>query len=199
MEQRMAEVLHSPMTEEALAPSINRWVSRLTPILQGMVDPICDRYEVPRKEMALNLIANGGTRVAFSANEMLNFSFMGTLLGLIVSVIVGLLCGGGGLALIAAGPLGFLAGAVIGALVSLFGWSTISKQLMKVNLPMRLRILNSEKRLASETTRQKLREAINKELYSDSGAFVTQVTKGFSTSFRKHLQSIAQAAEIPIE
>jgi branched-subunit amino acid ABC-type transport system permease component len=97
------------------------------------------------------------------------------------------------------GGIGSIPGAVIGALVSLFGWSTISKQLMKVNLPMRLRILNSEKRLASETTRQKLREAINKELYSDSGAFVTQVTKGFSTSFRKHLQSIAQAAEIPIE
>lgn len=199
MEKRMAEVLHSRMTEDALAPSIHRWVRRLTPILQDMVDPICDRYEVPRKEMALDLVANGGSRVDFSAKEMLNFSFVGTMLGLIVSVIVGLLCGGGGLALIATGPLGFIAGVAIGAIVSLFGWNKLSDQLMKTKLPMMVRRMNSEKRLGSEATRQKLREAINKELYGDSGAFVGQITKGFSVSFRKHLQSIAQAAEIPIE
>ena len=51
----------------------------------------------------------------------------------------------------------------------------------------------------SDATRQKLREAISKELYSDEGMFIKQITKGFSTSFRRYLQGIAQAAEIPIE
>ncbi len=200
MKQRMSTVLCSPMTEKALSPAINGWVEKLTPVLQNMVDPICDRYEVPRKEMALDLIANGGNKVeCFTAKEMLNFSFVGTMLGIIVSVIVGLLCGGGGLALIATGPLGFIAGVAIGAIVSLFGWNKLSDQLMRANLPMMVRRMNSEKRLSSEATRQKLREAINKELYGDSGAFVNQITKGFAGAFRKHLKSIAQAAEIPIE
>ncbi len=199
MQNRMSEVLSSHMTEDALSPSIHHWLAKLTPVLQSMVDPICDRYEVPRKEMALDLIAGSGSNIAFSAKEMLNFSFIGKILGLIVSVVVGLLCGGGGLALIAAGPLGFIAGVAIGAIVSLFGLNALSDRVMYANLPMMLRRMNSEKRLNSPATRLKLREAITKELYSDNGVFIQQITKGFSASFRKYLQGIAQAAEIPIE
>ncbi len=199
MQKRMADVLSSPMTEEALTPVIHKWLEGMTPKLQAMVDPICDRYEVPRKEMQLNLTASGGGQVAFSAKELMRFPFIGTILGLVVSVIVGLLCGGGGLALITAGPLGFLAGAVIGAIVSLFGWSFLSDKLLKANIPLLMRRLNSEKQLSSDATRQKLREAITRELTGDNSTFLHQVTEGFSASFRKYVQGIAQAAEIPIE
>lgn len=199
MQKRMAEVLSSPMTEEALAPVIHKWLEGLTPKLQAMVDPICDRYEVPRKEMQLNLTASGSGQVAFTAKELMRFPFIGTILGLIISVIVGLLCGGGGLALIASGPLGFLAGAVIGAIVSLFGWNFLSDALLKANVPLLIRRLNSEKQLSGDTTRQKLREAIDRELNSGNSSFLQQVTEGFSASFRKYVRGIAQAAEIPIE
>ncbi|MBQ8150458.1 MAG: Hsp70 family protein [Clostridia bacterium] len=199
MQKRMAEVLSSPITEEALAPVIHKWLEGLTPKLQAMVDPICDRYEVPRKEMQLNLTASGNGQVDFTAKELMRFPFIGTILGLIISVIVGLLCGGGGLALIASGPLGFLAGAVIGAIVSLFGWNFLSDALLKANVPLLMRRLNSEKQLSSDTTRQKLREAIDRELNSGNSSFLQQVTEGFSASFRKYVRGIAQAAEIPIE
>lgn len=199
LEKRMAVVLSSPMAEEALAPVIHQWILALTPGLQRMVDPICDRYEVPRREMQLNLTASGGGQVDFSAKHLMRLPFIGTLLGLIVSVIVGLLCGGGGLALIATGPLGFLAGAVIGAIVSLFGWNALSDSLMKANIPLILRKIHSEKKLGGDATRQKLREALTKELSGKNSPFIQQITDGFSASFQKHLNAIAQAAEIPIE
>ena len=199
MQKRMNDVLNSPITEKALEPSIHHWLHSITPTLQSMIDPICDRYEVPRKEMQLNLTAGSSSAVAFSARDMLNLNFIGTVLGLIVSVIVGLLCGGGGLALIATGPLGFLAGVVIGAVVSLFGWNALSERLMDANLPTMIRRMNSEKRLNSEATRQKLRDAITKELYGENSSFVKELMRGFASSFRKYLQGIAQAAEIPIE
>ena len=66
-------------------------------------------------------------------------------------------------------------------------------------LPQFLRRMNSEKRLNSDTTKQKLRDAITKELYGENSTFVKELIKGFSASFRKYLQEIAQAAEIPIE
>ena len=199
MQQRMADVLDSPLTEEALAPTIHQWLKKLTPKLQNMVDPICDRYEVPRKEMQLNLTASGSSQVSFSAKELMRFPFIGTILGLIVSVVVGFLCGGSGLALIATGPLGFLAGAVIGAIMTLFGWNALSGALMKANLPLLMRRMGNEKKLSGEATRQKLREAITKELFQEDGKFMQQITSGFSYSFRKYLKEIAQAAEIPIE
>lgn len=199
LKKRMADVLSSPMTEEALAPVIHQWLLSLTPGLQRMVDPICDRYEVPRKEMQLNLTASGSGQVAVSTKQLMGLPFLGTLLGLIVSLIVGFLCGGGGLALIATGPLGFLAGAVIGAIVSLFGWNALSYTLMKANIPLLIRRITSEKKLSGDATRQKLREALTKELCGKDSAFVKQITEGFSASFRKYLKAIAQAAEIPIE
>lgn len=199
LKKRMADVLSSPMTEEALAPVIHQWLLALTPGLQRMVDPICDRHEVPRKEMQLNLTASGSGQVAVSTKQLMGLPFLGTLLGLIVSLIVGLLCGGGGLALIATGPLGFLAGAVIGAIVSLFGWNALSHTLMKANIPLLVRKMTSEKKLSGDATRQKLREALTKELCGKDSSFIKQITEGFSASFRKYLKAIAQAAEIPIE
>ncbi|MBE5802508.1 MAG: hypothetical protein E7319_09515 [Clostridiales bacterium] len=199
MQKRMADVLSSPMTEEALAPAIHQWLTTLTPSLQAMVDPICDRYEVPRKEMQLNLTASGSGKVSFTARDLIRLSFVETLLGVVISVLVGLLCGGGGVALIAAGPLGFLAGLVIGAVVSLLGINALSDALMDANLPLILRRMNSEKRLNSDATRQKLRQTLTKELTGKDSVFRQQVTEGFSKSFRSYLLSIAQAAEIPIE
>ena len=199
LKKRMADVLSSPMTEEALAPVIHQWLLALTPSLQRMVDPLCDRYEVPRKEMQLNLTATGSGQVSVSAKQLIGMPFVGTLLGLLVSLIVGFLCGGSGLALIATGPLGFLAGAVIGAIVSLFGWNALSKTLMNANIPPLVRKMTSEKKLSGDATRQKLREALTKELCRQGSAFIKQVTDGFSASFQKYLKAIAQAAEIPIE
>lgn len=199
LQQRMGMVLTSPMAEKALSPKIHGWLHRLTPTLQSMVDTICDQHEVPRKEMELNLAATQCGPVPFTAKHLLSFNFMGTILGIIISVISGLLCGGGGLALIASGPLGFLAGLVIGALVTLFGWNALSDTLMRANLPIMMRRMNSEKRLASDSTRQKLRDAIYKEINSHNGLFQHQVSEEFTKTFRAYLRSIAQAAEIPIE
>lgn len=199
MGERMARVLESSMAQEALAPAVAKWVEGLTARLQSIVDPICDRYDVPRKEMRLNLAATGSGAVVLNTRELMGFPLIGTVLGAIVSVLAGLLCGGGGVALVAAGPGGFLAGILIGAIVSVFGWGAVSAALMKAKIPVLLRRANLEKRLRSDRTRRALREAVKKELDRPDGAFQKQVTGGFSRSFRAYLYGVAQAAEIPIE
>ena len=197
--RRVERVLASPLAEEALAPVIRAWIAGLTDRLQSMVDPICDRYDVPRKQMQLNLTATGAGNVRVDAAGFVGLHFVGTLLGVILSVLTGLLCGGEGIALVATGPLGFLAGAVIGIIASLLGWGAVSNALMKANIPVLLRRVNIEKRLRADSTRQKLREALLSSLAGENSAFQKQVAEGFSKSFRGYVYSIAQAAEIPIE
>lgn len=201
LKQRVTEVLDSPMARDALTPALRSWLDEVGTQLQALVDPICDRYEVPRKEMALNLtaVSSGPEKLPLDAKGLTGMNLIGALMTVIVSVLLGLLCGGGGVALIAAGPLGFLAGALLGTAVSLFGMDAISGAMMKANLPLLLRKRNLVKHLRSDSTRKKLRDALEKELSAPDSAFQQQVVTGFSRSFKTYLNGIAQAAEIPIE
>ena len=45
---RVERILSSPLAQETLAPAVRVWLTSLTDRLQAMVDPICDRFEVPR-------------------------------------------------------------------------------------------------------------------------------------------------------
>ncbi|NLO84043.1 MAG: Hsp70 family protein [Clostridiales bacterium] len=199
MQSRMERVLNSPLAEEALAPAVKQWLSDLTGDLQQLVDPICDRYDVPRKEMQLNLTTDSSSNVSINTSDLMGLPFLGTMMGMIVSIIVGLLCGGSGIALISTGPLGFVAGLFIGAVISLFGWTAMSKAIMKAKIPPLMRRANLEKKLRSNATRQSLQTALKEELSGTDSAFQTQIVSGFSKSFRNYLYGIAQAAEIPIE
>ena len=201
LKQRVTEVLDSPMARDALTPALRSWLDEVGTQLQALVDPICDRYEVPRKEMALNLtaVSSGPEKLPLDAKGLTGMNLIGALMTVIVSVLLGLLCGGSGVALIAAGPLGFLAGALLGTAVSLFGMDALTGTMMKANLPLLLRKRNLAKHLRSDSTRKKLRDALEKELSAPDSAFQQQVVTGFSRSFKTYLNGIAQAAEIPIE
>ena len=195
--QRMRAALASPLAEDALAPVVAEWLGELTKTLQEMVDPICDRYDVPRKQMELNLTANAA-RLSPGVKGLASLTPVGAVLGAMVSVITAFLCGGTGVALIATGPLGFLAGLAIGALASALGWGALNEALMNARVPLLLRRGSMVKRLESESTRAKLRQALRAELGSEDSAFSRQMIEGFSKAFRGYVYAVAQAAEIPI-
>ncbi len=199
MARRMETVLASPMAQEALAPSVARWLEGLTGKLQSLIDPICDRFEVPRRQMKLDLTASGAGHVKVKTSDWVGLNTVGTVLGTVITVITGILCGGSGMALVAAGPLGFLAGAVIGALATVLGWSALSDALMKIDLPLFMRQIPVEKRLNSHQTRADLQKRITSVIAPEDSDFRHQLVSAFSRAFSQHVYVIAQAAEIPIE
>ena len=200
LQSRMEQVLRSPMAQEALEPVIADWVHGLTGKLQAMVDPICDQYQVPRREMRLSFSQRGDTgKVAIEAKELMGFPLIGALMSIIISVVSALLCGGSGVALIAAGPLGFVAGLALGAVIGALGWGAVSGALMKAKLPWVLRQMNVEKRLRSEGVKRSLRDALTKEIAPQNSEFARQVVEGFTQSFQQYLRQVTQAAEIPIQ
>jgi len=199
MTDRMERVLASPLAQEALAPAVAMWLDNLTAKLQGLIDPICDRFDVPRRQMQLNMTASGAGGVALKPANWVGLPAVGTMLGTMVTLITGLICGGGGIALVATGPLGFLAGAVIGMLASLLGWTAISSWLMRMDLPLIMRRIPIEKRLRSEQTLHDLQKRITAVISPEDSAFRKQLVSGFSSAFSAHVYAVAQAAEIPIE
>ena len=200
LQRRIERVLSSPMAEEALSPELTLWMEGLSTTLQAMLDPICDRYNVPRDEMRLSFVQAGdAANVDIQANQVLGLNLIGTLVGVVVSVVFALLGGGGGVALIATGPIGMLAGAALGAVISALGWPAITDALTKANLPRVFRRINVQKRLQSESTRKTLRDALSRELNKSDDVFSHQVVTGFTKAFQRYLYQIAQAAEIPIQ
>ncbi len=200
MQRRIERVLASPMAVEALSPILSQWMSGLTSELQTMIDPICDRYQVPREEMKLVFSPSGDSAtLKLGAKELMGFPLIGALVGVSLSVVGALLCGGGGVALIATGPLGLLAGAAVGAVIAAFGWPAVSGMLMRAKLPRILRMANVEKRLRSESTRKTIRDALIRELGKKDGEFSQKIIKGFTTAFQQYLYQTAQEAEIPIQ
>lgn len=195
---RVERVLASPLAQEALAPAVRQWLKEMTAILQTLVDPICDRFEVPRKQMQLNLLADCAGDVHLPNDSWMDFSVLGAILGVMVSIISALLCGGTGIALIASGPLGLLAGLLIGAAASLLGWPALSGALNRAQLPVLLRQINIEKRLSAPEVQSRLRQSLLSELSAEGSPFQQQVTDSFARAFRGYVLSIAQAAEIPI-
>lgn len=198
LNERVKSVLNSPMTKEAITPIIEKWVSGLSDDLQAMVDPICDRYQVPRKQMRLNLSSSGENASDLDAGQWVGLPLIGGVVGVSLSVIFGLICGGGGIALVTAGPVGFITGACVGAILTLIGWDFVAKGLMKAKLPTLLRLINVEKTMRSDKVRGQIAQALNEALLPENGEFRTKTVQGFSASFRSYLYSIAQAAEIPI-
>ena len=197
--ERTERVLDSPLAQEALAPAVQLWLNDLATKLQTLVDPICDRYEVPRKQMQLKLTTGSAGSVNINAGEWMGLSVAKTLLGIVLSVTAGILCGGGGMALVTTGPLGFLAGAVIGVIAAALGWGSVSSLLMKVDFPKIVRLIPLGSKLDSDKIRRELSSQIEANLSQEKSDFQRQIVEGFSNAFRNYLYTIAQAAEIPIE
>ncbi len=199
MTDRARRVIASPMAQEALAPALYLWLGGLENDLQAMVDPICDRYHVPRKQMRLQLAAATAGDVSLNAGEWMGLATARSILGALMGVAAGMLCGGGGTALIAAGPLGFLAGAVAGMITALLGWPAVSGLLLKADLPVVMRAVPIEKTLSSQKVRHDLEKKLLQSMIDPSGNFESQMTDSFTRSLRHRLNTIAQAVEIPIE
>ena len=198
---RIERVLNSPLAQEALSPAVTYWLSGLEETFQSIVDPICDEYDVPRKEMLLDLTASGaGQHVEFGSGLWSGLSIVKTVIGMIVSVLGGVLCGGGGMALIAAGPLGFIAGIAIGVLASALGWKPLTSVLLKLDLPLLMRqTVALDKQLGSDQTRKELKKRLLDAISPEDSRFRTELVGNFTRSFRSYVKSLAEAAEIPIQ
>lgn len=198
--ERIERVLNSPLAQDALAPAVADWLTGLEERFQAIVDPICDEYDVPRKDMLLDLTAAGAGHVDFDSGVWSGLSIVKAVLGTILSLIGGMLCGGGGMALIASGPVGFAAGLAIGVIASCIGWKPMSDALLRLNLPLLLRqTAGLEKQLSSDQTRKELKKRLLEAISPEDSPFRTELISSFARSFRTYVKSLAEAAEIPIQ
>ena len=164
--------------------------------------PICIRHQVPFT--ALNLtsyLSLSDIDIRVDAANLFAIKEITWLIDAIVSVIVGLLCGGGGLALIAAGVQGILIGFVVSALVLALGRRQMQDAFLRMNLPKPMRKLMPKSYLRSRADRisGEVKANLYAKLEQEKNADITEkLVADISGQIETCLTKMAEIVEIPL-
>ena len=164
---RLLQSLSDGEINASLVPAIGTWLEGIRPELERLTDPICAKYSLPLTSLRLpSVLGMDGMHIELMPGDLINFSALQTSVDVIVATIVGGLLGGGGIALLMAGPVGFVLSFAIGFVASRLGTSFAKKYLDTVELPQFLRMLftSSNFRRQLSNKRQQLERQFAEQL-----------------------------------
>ena len=149
LQERIKTYLHSEEAKACLYRPVSDWVRRVSEDLEADTSPICRRYHVPDRSLNissrldasdLRLLEQIDAKDVFTGEAFAGAAFF---VESIISVLIGFLCGGSGLALIAEGPIGIAIGVVSSMLLfavgRIMGKSTVDQAILNMKLPLAVR------------------------------------------------------------
>lgn len=153
-----------------------RWLDLVQAEVQRQIEQICLTYRIPAGALRFDLTPELGDflRGPLPGVDPANLNFIGAVVTGIVALVVAGLLGGGGIALLHAGPLGWLAGAAIGAGAAYLGVSQAKDRVRTADLPLALRSAAFLVRGVEDRCRDmvpELRRTIRQQLDANPGAF----------------------------
>ena len=202
LEKEIDAYLHSDDGRELLGKTIASWLKRVSVSLEEYTMPICVRHNVPFT--ALNLtsyLSLSDIDIHVEAKDLFAIREMTWLIDAIVSVVVGLLCGGGGLALIATGVQGILIGFVVSALVLALGREQMQGAFLRMNIPKPMRRLMPKSYLRSRADRisGEVKSNLYAKLEQEKNEDITEKLVGdISDQIEMCLTKMAEVVELPL-
>ena len=202
LEKEIDEYLHSDEGRELLGKTVTAWLKKVSYGLEEYTMPICVRHNVPFT--ALNLtsyLSLSDIDIHVDAKDLFAIEEITWLIDAIVSVIVGLICGGSGLALIASGIQGILIGFVISALVLTLGREQMQDAFLKLNVPKPMRRLLPKSYLRSRADRisGEVKSGLYAKLEQERNLDITEkLVEDISGQIEMYLTKMAEVVEIPL-
>ncbi len=194
--------LKSDEAQKLLGSVVSSWLKPAAYELEEYTMPICVRHNVPYR--ALNLtsyLSLSDIDIRIDTKDIFAVDQITWLINTIITILVSLLCGGSGVALIAGGVKGILAGAILSLGVLLIGQEHLENRMMSLNIPKPLRKLitrnafaNRIRRVSSEVKARffaSLEQEKNEEITS-------RLASEISAQIEECLKKMAQVVEIPL-
>ncbi len=202
MQEEVAAYLRTPQARQCLSKPIAAWLRSVASDLEEYTLPICVKYDVPYTALDLNAyLSASDMEVKIDAKDVFALEEITWLIDSVISVIVGLLCGGGGVALIYGGPAGILAGTAASLLILALGKDKMEGMMLKADIPKPVRKLVPkhafENRMdnISAGVRQKLYESLNREKNEE---ITVRMSDEIAEQIEQCLSKMAQVVEIPL-
>lgn len=194
--------LRSARAQELLVRPITEWLKPVAFEVEEHTMPICVRHNIPYRALSLTShLSISDVSISIDAKDVFAIDEMTWLINAIVSIIVGLICGGSGLAIISSGVAGILAGTVISLLLLLLGKNRMQKAFMDSDIPRPLRKMvpvslfeSRIERMSSQVKANFFENLENEKNEEISARMVSQI----SQQIEQYLTKMAEIVEIPL-
>ena len=202
MEREIDAWLHSPDAAELLVRPITNWLRPVAYRLEEYTMPICVRHNVPYRALSLtSYLSLAEIDVQVNARDVFAVEELTWMVNAIISILVGLLCGGSGIALISSGISGIVAGAMITLLVLFLGREKMESAVMRMEIPGIMRKLvphgyfESRMEKISGEIKRTCFEKMEKEKSEEvSRRMITEISRQIEDC----LMRMAEVVEIPL-
>ncbi len=202
LEKEIAIYLQTDEARELMVAPITEWLKPIAEQLEEYTVPICIRHNVPYSALSLkSYLKISDLDVKISAKDVFAVTEITLLIDSIISIIVGLLCGGSGIALIASGPTGIFAGMMISILVLALGKDKMEELLLKTDLPRPLRKLLPKNTIESrlDAISSEVRTNLYHTLENEKNEEIkTRLSQEISAQIEECLTRMAEVVEIPL-
>ncbi len=187
--KNMQVYLRTEHAKTLMKSVIKTWSDEVFLLVQQDIDNLCMTYNINP-----NLLKLSDVHIQMAdpkTGEVIQISnVVDGVAATVLAVIMAVLCGGAGTALIATGPIGALAGIVLGLFMGKFGATVARVQIMKAVPPKTMRKLLSIKHLASQDRIHKMEETLANSLLNDQ-KFQSSLIDSVSTSIDDAIHRIA--------
>ena len=202
MEREIDAWLHSPEAADLLVKPITSWLRPVAYRLEEYTMPICVRHNVPYRALSLtSYLSLAEIDVHVNARDVFAVEELTWMVNTIISILVGLLCGGSGIALISSGIAGIVAGTMLTLLLLFLGREKMESAEMSMDLPgvvrklvprgyfeSRMEKISGEvKRTCFETMEKDKSEEVSRRMISE-----------ISSQIEECLMRMAEVVEIPL-
>ena len=202
MQKDIAKALSGEAGQARIEGVLRGWLAELMQRLEGELTALCMRCGVPPERMSLSgtSVDAGLTGVSLSLTDAMGMDMLSGLMGVVLAVVGASVCGGGGLALVSAGPVGMVAGAAAGVLLALVGKAGMEKAIRRAELPLIVRQLVTDKAILRGMNRQReeLERAIVRTLADPTNGFSARLCASISRTLGAQLEEMARGAEMSI-
>lgn len=202
MQKEIAKAFAGEAGQARIEDVLRDWLADLMQRLEGELTALCMRCGVPPERMSLSgtSVDAGLSGVKLSLMDAMGMDVLSGLMGVVLAVVGASLGGGGGLALVSAGPVGMAAGAAAGVLLALVGKAGMEKAIRRADLPRFVRQLVTDKAILHGMNRQReeLESAIVRTLADPKNGFSTRLCASISRTLGVQLEEMARGAEMSI-
>ena len=149
LQERIKIYLYSESAKASLYQPVADWLMKISDELEQYTSEICRRYHVPDRSLEISSVLSASDfhiLERLEAKDVLSgdtLTWTAVFVESIISILVAVLCGGGGVVLISEGPIGMLIGFILSFMILIvshaMGRKAIDEKLMNANLPLAIR------------------------------------------------------------
>ena len=202
MQKEIDAWLHTDEARGLLMKPVAKWLKTVAYELEEYTMPICVKHNVPYSSLSLNsFLSMSDIEINVEAKNLFAVEEITWLIDATISIVVGLLCGGGGVALIANGLPGIIAGAVISLLILALGKDKMQEMLLNSNIPAPVRkvIPRSYLKARLDTISKQVKNNLYEKLEQEKNEEISsRLIKEISVQIESCLTKMAEVVEIPL-